>query len=74
MSATTLRATNATVAEFRNIQRTLKTELERIAAMTDEYPVVCTFAGHRFVFESRQDVLDLIARLDEALNVYQNAA
>lgn len=74
MDVTTLKATETTVAEFRHVQAMLKTELERIVAMTEEYPVVLTFAGRRFVFESRADVTALIARLESALQEYQKAA
>jgi hypothetical protein len=74
MSSVNLKASKATVAEFRQTQELLRSELESIARMTKEYPVVCTFAGYRFVFESRDDVLALIAKLDVALDEFQKAA
>lgn len=74
MSVAQLKASKATVAEFRQTQELLRSELEHIAKMTRDYPVVCTFAGYRFVFEDREDVLALIAKLDEALDTFQKAA
>lgn len=74
MSLARLKASKATVAEFRQAQSLLLSELESIVKMTKDYPVVCTFAGYRFVFESRGDVEALIAQLTEALEEYQAAA
>jgi hypothetical protein len=64
----------STVSEFRAVHELLRVELDHLAAMTKDYPVVITFAGMRFVFESRKDVVDLIDKLGGALTAYQKAA
>lgn len=70
----TLTANRDTIARFRATERTLLAELERIAEMTNHYPVICTFAGNRVVFESREDVLSLIEEIRDAVARYEQAA
>ena len=66
--------TKTTVAGFSETRELLRKELERIAEMTKQYPVVCTFLSYRFVFESREDVQQLINDIDEAIDAYEQAA
>lgn len=74
LRAVILNATRTTVAEFVRTQELLRGELERIAEMTKDYPVVCTFAEYRFVFESRQDILQLIEQISQAISAYEQKA
>lgn len=74
LTTVTLEASSATVAEFLQTQELLLEQLERIAELTKQYPVVCTFAGYRFVFESRADVLRLIAQIKQAIDTYEQKA
>ena len=70
----TLNADITTVAEFLRMQELLREELEKIAELTKRYPVVCTFANYRYVFESRKDVVDLIEKISKAIDTYEQQA
>jgi hypothetical protein len=60
-----INATNA--ADFRGALDVLRADLERLAKMTKSYPVICMIAGQRWVFESEQDIRDLLDEIAEAL-------
>lgn len=66
-----LRADESTIAELRAVREALRQELDRIERLTKHYPVICTFAGQRRVFKSRQDALDLIEELTSAVSQYE---
>ena len=70
----TVTVSESTFSEIRAVRELLRQRLEEIAAMTKDYPVVITFAGYRFVFESKADVLGLIEKLEGAITSYEQAA
>jgi hypothetical protein len=52
----------------------LRTHLRKLAALTKDYPVECSFAGYRFVFTSEGDIVELIETIDEKLTAFRSAA
>ncbi|MCE9543986.1 MAG: hypothetical protein K8T25_00450 [Planctomycetia bacterium] len=66
----TLTANKETVSVFRTIRAELVSHLTQLAEITKDYPVVCTFAGHRYVFESEADIRRLIEEIQSAVDRY----
>jgi hypothetical protein len=69
-----LTITNKNFRECQSASEELRAHLDLLARMTQQYPVECTFGGYRFIFRTRQDVIDLIAQLDEKLASFNSAA
>lgn len=42
----------------------LRENLDKLAAATNAYPVICVIGGHRWVFECRENIECLLALLD----------
>ena len=74
MTSDTFVITPATFPTFNRADQLLRGNLEELARMTKEYPVECTFAGIRFVFNSRQDIENLIALLAQKMAAYRQSA
>jgi hypothetical protein len=52
----------------------LRLHLEELARLTKDYPVECSFCTYTFLFESRQDILNLIDSLSRKIDDYRKAA
>ena len=66
--------TKDNVDVFRGAAAALKSHLTKLVEMTKEYPVECSFAGYRFVFERETDIRELISALDGKLTAFDSAA
>ena len=69
-----LQVTSTTEAEFRETQEVLMQELDRLAEITEHYPVICMLAGRTYVFTSRDDILSLIEEIKQAVATYDQEA
>ncbi len=70
----TVTINKSTVVEIKAARGELRARLEELAEMTRHYPVICTFAGQRWVFESKQDIVDLIDKMGSAIDDFERAA
>lgn len=66
--------TKNNVDSFRGALAALHAHLGKLVEMTREYPVECSFAGYRFVFEREADILEVIQAIDEKLKQFSAAA
>jgi len=69
-----IRITAKNIGECEAALLALRRHLDKLARMTETYPVECQFAGYRFVFSSRQDIVSLIDALDTRIAAFRSAA
>jgi len=65
--------TRANFDAFTRADRLLRDHLEELARLTKDYPVECTFAEYRFIFQSRSDIEILISKIEAKLGKYQKS-
>lgn len=59
-----------TINVFKTTRECLFKELKRLVEILKDHPLICIFAQYRFVFENEHDIIDLIAKIDNAINQY----
>jgi hypothetical protein len=70
----TVNVNDGNASEFAVVRDSLKENLEWLADVTKDYPVECVFSGRSFVFESKGEIEEMIAFLDQRLSELNVAA